>query len=214
MPAKLGSKDIDRALCALDHEFARSEILMSLAPIRFMAAGGIVSVKLLDMRETTTHIDCVTDPNIDGAKKYRREIKGAVDRVAETLGLETGWFNDGLKVFIKAEKRLQLFLQSISEENVIFGGDNLKVYAAPIDWQLELKLCRIQACGDETGEMFMDILDALALIKHKKGDGPPLTRKYVEGLNSNGWGLYIPRAIETVRRLYAFIYEEVGISIS
>ncbi|KAJ8130496.1 hypothetical protein O1611_g3135 [Lasiodiplodia mahajangana] len=176
MPAELRSEDIDRALSALNHEFGRSEMLMSLAPIRFMAAGGLVAVKYFDVRETTTDIDCFADPNVDRAEKYRGEIMDAVERVAETLGLDAGWFNDKLKVFIKAEKRLELFLQSVSQGIIIFKGPNLEVYAAPIEWQLECKLCRIQACT-ATRDIFLDVLDALALIKHKKGDGPPLARE-------------------------------------
>ncbi|KAI1438358.1 hypothetical protein GGR50DRAFT_425119 [Xylaria sp. CBS 124048] len=210
LKSQLTGEDIDRALTALDEEFGKSELLMSLAPIRFMVSGGMLAVQYFRLRTITEDVDCLTDPNVDTADIYRDEIALAVVRVAEQLGLERSWFNDELKIFIQMDKRLDLFLQSIDQDIVIFQGSNLVVYAAAMEWQLERKLRRI-ATGTNKREQAKDISDAVALVRHLKGNGPPLSRKYVEGLNYNGWELSMSRGIDRVRDEYASVYGEPGI---
>ncbi|KAJ2967842.1 hypothetical protein NUW58_g10351 [Xylaria curta] len=208
---ELSHEDIDRALGALDQEFAKSDLLMSLAPIRFMASGGALAVKYFHVRMTTKDVDCLTDPNVDAAEDYREEIILAIQRVAEDLSLKNDWFNDELKGFVRTEKRMDLFLQAVEQGIVIFQGVNLVVYAARMDWQLERKLRRIAEGTNRRGET-KDISDAIALVKHIKGDGPPLTREYLEGLNFNGWEQSMYRGIEKVRKEYVRVYGEAGIS--
>ncbi|KAI1757055.1 hypothetical protein F4782DRAFT_481090 [Xylaria castorea] len=66
--------DIQEALSALDKEFGKSDLLMGLAPIRFMTSGGTLAVKYFHVRTTTKDVDCFTDPNVDAAEDYREEI--------------------------------------------------------------------------------------------------------------------------------------------
>ncbi|KAI0457679.1 hypothetical protein F5B21DRAFT_68109 [Xylaria acuta] len=203
--------DFQEALSALDDEFGKSDLLMSLAPIRFMTSGGTLAVKYFHVRKATKDVDCLTDPNVDAAEDYRDEIILAVQRVAEALGIQDDWFNDELKGFVRTEKRMDLFLQAVDQGIVIFQGANLVVYAACMEWQLERKLRRIAAGTNRRGDV-KDISDAIALVKHIKGEGPPLTWQYLEGLNFNGWETSMSRGIEIVRKEYVRVYGEAGIA--
>ncbi|RWA07872.1 hypothetical protein EKO27_g7235 [Xylaria grammica] len=214
MPRKerdLNGEDIDYALSALDGEFAKSTLLMSLAPIRFVTSGGTLAVKYFRVRETTKDVDCLTDPNIDAAEDYRKEIISAIKRTAKALDLADNWFNDELKGFIRSEKRMDLFLEAVEQDVVIFQGANLVVYAARMDWQLERKLRRI-AAGTNKRREARDISDAVALVKHVRGGGPPLTEEYLESLNFNGWEVSMSLGIDKVRKEYIRTYGETGIA--
>ncbi|KAI0548282.1 hypothetical protein F4679DRAFT_585650 [Xylaria curta] len=116
------NEDIDRALSALDNESRKSELLMSVAPIQFVASGGALAVKYYHVRATTDDVDCFTDPNVDAAEDYRREIMLAVQHMADILGLEKDWFNDELKAF---NKRMDLLLEAVEQDIVVFQGTNL-----------------------------------------------------------------------------------------
>ncbi|KAI1827434.1 hypothetical protein F4861DRAFT_364464 [Xylaria intraflava] len=207
----LTGEDIDRALSALDGEFAKSELLMSLAPIRFMVTGGTLAVQYFHARTATKDVDCLTDPNIDAAEIYRQEISSAVRNVAQLLGLRQDWFNDEVKIFVQMNKRMDLFLRAIEQGIVIFRGVNLVLYAATMEWQLESKLRRIANGMNRRGEI-KDISDAIVLVRHLKGDGPPLSQEYVAGLNFNGWELTTSRGMERVRKEYVRVYGEIGIA--
>ncbi|KAI1810423.1 hypothetical protein GGS20DRAFT_186047 [Poronia punctata] len=207
---ELSSEDIDNALKALDDEFAASEVLMSVAPIRFMTSGGTLAVKYLKVRAATKDVDCLTDPNVDAADMYREEIAEAALRVAKRLRLQKDWFNDELKGFVRKERRMDLFLQSVEQGILIFEGANMVIYAARMDWQLERKLRRI-AAGTNQRNATKDVSDAVALVRHIKGDGPPLTRDYLEALNFNGFEQSMRDGIDRVRREYIKVYGEAGI---
>jgi hypothetical protein len=184
---------------------------MSVAPIRFMLSGGTLAVKYFRIRKSTKDVDCLTDPNVDADGDYRHEIHLAAKRVAEALHLENDWFNDELRGFIRAEKRMDLFLRAVEQGIVVFQGANLVMYAAWMDWQLERKLRRIAGGTNKRGEM-KDISDAIALVNALKGDGPPLTRQYLEGLNFNGFEVSMSRGIEKVRRAYIQVHGSIGIA--
>ncbi|KAI1757056.1 hypothetical protein F4782DRAFT_213280 [Xylaria castorea] len=113
-------------------------------------------------------------------------------------------------MFVRVEKRMDLFLQAVEQGIIIFQGTNLVVYVARLDWQLERKLRRIAAGINRRGET-NDLADAVALVHHLKGNGPPLTCQYLEGLNFNGWEPSISRGIEKVGKEYIRVYGEAGI---
>ncbi|KAI0867230.1 hypothetical protein GGS24DRAFT_508167 [Hypoxylon argillaceum] len=208
---ELSAEEIDYALSALDDAFGTSELLTSIAPIRFMTSGGTLAVKYFRVRETTQDVDCLTDPNVDSAREYQNEIAQKVLEVARALRLETDWFNDELKGFIQREKRLNLFLEAVEQNIVLFQGVNLVVYAARMEWQLERKIRRIDAGTNKRGE-FKDIADAVSLIRFIKGGGPPLSLDYLRSLNFNGWETPVSLpAIEKVRNEYLRVYGEFGI---
>ncbi|KAK8038074.1 hypothetical protein PG994_014841 [Apiospora phragmitis] len=210
MKTELTAEDIDVALHALDAMFGESPLLMSVAPIRFMVVGGTMAVKYFQVRSMTKDVDYLTDPNIDSDKMYRAEIRTAVQRVANQLDMEEDWFNDEVKLWIHAPKRLGLFLESVEQNIVIFQGASMTIYAARLDWQLERKLRRITN-GKQTAQSNKDISDAVAILSYLKGDGPPLRAADLEAMNFNGFEGSMSKGVKKVKEEYKKRFEEDGI---
>lgn len=197
------------ALEALDAEVGRSELLMSVAPIRLMCSGGCVAVKYFHVRPTTKDVDYMIDPNVDAAPEYRQALLDAVGAVAAAMQLQHDWMKDDLKSFIRSPKRMDLFLASVGQNIVLFSGANVVVYAASMEWALERKIRRVNRGRAVRHE---DLSDAAAIIKHMKGRGPPVSIAYLKGLNYNGFEGPMDLGIELVRREYEKVYGEVGIA--
>ncbi len=173
------------ALAALDVQIGKSELLMSVAPIRLMSVGGFVSVKLFQNRNSTIDVDCLMDPNFDAVYEYRCEFWRAVRQVAVSLNHETDWLNDELRNFIRSSKRQDLFLESIEQDIVMYQGQNLMIFAGKMEWALERKIRRI---ANANRPRLKDIDDAVAVTKFIIDScGGPLGADYVERLNRNGF---------------------------
>ncbi|TEY83987.1 hypothetical protein BOTCAL_0023g00060 [Botryotinia calthae] len=71
-------------------------------------------------------------------------------------------------------------------QNAVLEGDNIFVYAAPIEWALERKLRRIYVGGRDRKAQF-DISDAVAMLKYLKDAKGPLDREYIRTLDMNGF---------------------------
>jgi len=198
------------ALAALDAEVGESELLMSVAPIRLMCAGGCVAIKYFHVRGATKDVDCMLDPNVDAAEDYRNELLAAIRKVADRCNLTVDWMNDELKLFINRPKRLDLFLQSIEQNIVIYPGSNIVVYAADLEWSLERKLRRIEVAGKDVRTE--DLSDAVAIVRVLKNGGPPLSVEYLSSLNYNGFEFVLGKGIETAKEEYERVYGEVGIA--
>ncbi|KAL1904061.1 hypothetical protein Sste5344_010234 [Sporothrix stenoceras] len=78
----------------LDHIIATQDLLMSVAPIRIMVTGGVVSVMHFHVRSTTEDVDFILDPNVDAAVEYRTEFLQAVRTAEIAAGIHSGRFND------------------------------------------------------------------------------------------------------------------------
>lgn len=178
-----------------------------------MVSSDKLAVKLFKARSTTENRYYFVDPNVHVEEVYRKEIEKAVERVSKARGLSDDWFDDECKALTPDGKRMGLFLQAVNQDTVVFKGAHLVLYAAPVDWQLERKLCRITTGTDKILEA-NDIKDAVALIKLIKGEGPPLSRLYFDKLDYTGWKLPLSLGIAKVRREYARIYGEAGIASS
>lgn len=175
----------DIALAALDAQIGKSELLMSVAPIRLMSVGGFVSVKLFQNRNSTIDVDCLMDPNFDAVQEYRSEFWKAVRQVGVTLHHETDWLNDELRNFIQSSKRQDLFLESVEQDIIMYRGKNLKIFAGKMEWALERKIRRI---ANAHRPRLKDIDDAVAVTRFIIEDcGGPLSGDYVEQLNRNGF---------------------------
>lgn len=194
----------------LDNEVGKSELLMSVEPIRLMCAGGCVAVKYFQVRSSTKDVDYLLDPNIDAAEDYRNALLGAIRNVANKCGLLFDWMNDELKLFISRPKRLNLFLQSIEQNIVIYHGTNIIVYAADLEWSLERKLRRIEVAGRNARPE--DLSDAVAIVRGLKNSGPPLSVDYLSSLNYNGFEPVLGKGIEMAKEEYERVHGEVGIA--
>ena len=201
---------LDLALDALDVEVGRSELLMSVAPIRMMCVGGCVAVKILQVRSATKDVNCLLDPNIDAALDYRNALFAAIRSVADECGLMADWMNDDFKGFIKRPKRMGLFLRSVEQNIIVYAGTNVVLYAAALEWSLERKLRRIEAAGMRARAE--DMSDALALVRVLKKNGPPLSVEYLSKLNYNGFESVLGWGIGRAKKEYERVYGEVGIA--
>lgn len=180
---------------------------MSVAPIRLMAVGGFVSVKLFQNRNSTIDVDCLMDPNFDAVQEYRTEFWRAVRQVAVTLNHETDWLNDELRNFIRSSKRQDLFLESVEQDIVMYQGQNLTIFAGKMEWALERKIRRI---ANANRPRLKDIDDAVAVTRFIiETCGGPLGADDVEQLNRNGFDVAnMRRGMEMVASRYMELHGE------
>lgn len=175
-PRLLTKDDIDKALSMLDEGIGLSDLLLAVAPIRFITVGGMLAVSVFGNRPATKDIDFLLDPNVDAVQEYRDEIRRVIRDVAVTANLSEDWMNDDFQIFVGRSRRPSLFMRSIEQGVVAYRGTNIVVYAGRIDFALERKLRRIGDPNDRAREL--DISDAVSLIHWLKregggGGGPP-----------------------------------------
>ncbi|KAK4153232.1 hypothetical protein C8A00DRAFT_43796 [Chaetomidium leptoderma] len=209
----LTSQEIDQALRLLDEAIGRSELLMSVAPLRFITYGGMLAVAVFHTRQSTEDIDVLLDPSVYEAEEYRDELEDVVRGIAEEGNYKSDWFNDELKLFIGRGMRQQLFFDSFEQHIIAFEGANMVIYAGSLDFGLERKLRRLQERrGDLRGTK--DASDAVAIVHQMKGESAhPLGAEYVRSLDRNGFKIPIgQRAIEAVSQDYIVTYQSQGIA--
>lgn len=222
----------------LDEGIGLSDLLLAVAPIRFITVGGMLAVSVFGNRPATKDIDFLLDPNVDAVQEYRDEIRRVIRDVAVTANLSEDWMNDDFQIFVGRSRRPSLFMRSIEQGVVAYRGTNIVVYAGRIDFALERKLRRIGDPNDRAREL--DISDAVSLIHWLKreggGGGPPnrqhnreykeqnqeqsqhrhqhrpLSFEWVQNLDENQMGIPIRRgAIEWAAREYENVYKTQGI---
>jgi hypothetical protein len=86
----LSQDDIRRALLALASELARSSIRCEIAIM-----GGAAVVLLYGARAATKDVDAIILGGLDP-----KEVRMAIERVAEELGLPNDWLNDAAKGYV------------------------------------------------------------------------------------------------------------------
>ncbi|KAL1878037.1 hypothetical protein VTK73DRAFT_8261 [Phialemonium thermophilum] len=205
---------MEKALKLLDSEIAKSELLMSVAPIRLITIGGSLAVRLCLNRRSTRDIDCMLDPNVAAAEDYADEFWAAATRTCEKGGFPRGWLAQQAELFVARERRMALFLESVEQGVVVFQGANVVIYAGLLSWALERKLRRIAHAPDRKEDQDVDIADAAALVRLVRSPGdPPLSFQYIRELNFNGFELPPEEyAIREVAEHYAQVYGEVGLA--
>uniref|UniRef100_A0A8H7NI27 Uncharacterized protein n=1 Tax=Bionectria ochroleuca TaxID=29856 RepID=A0A8H7NI27_BIOOC len=203
-------EDINQALSQLDDAIEASELLMSVAPIRFITIGGMLAVSLFGNRSTTKDIDFLLDPSVDAVDEYRAEALKIIRGVARKSGFSNNWMNDELRIFIGGTQRLNLFLQSVKQGVIVYKGRNMTIYAGRLDFALERKLRRLNEKLGRPREL--DLSDAVTLVHWLKRDGHPLSLAYVRSLDENGLGIPVGDAgIEATAREYLAVYGTQGI---
>lgn len=209
------SQKIYQGLHALNEEISKSELLMSVAPIRLISVGGSMAVLLCGNRDSSTDIDCILDPQVDENEEYVAEWNNAVVNTAKAALLHSDWLNQQLAIFVRKDKRRILFLESIQQGIILYEGDNLVIYAGRLDWALERKIRRVAYATDRQKGKNVDMLDAAAIIKlmtSRDDYSTPLTFDFIRSLNFNGFDLApTTDAIEAVARYYKEKYGDGGI---
>lgn len=114
----LGRNELLNAFELLDDELGRMGVEADL-----FVVGGAAMAVAYDARRATTDVDAVFVPS--------KEVRTAASRVAEELGLEEDWLNDGVKGFLPGED---------AEQVGVYEGTNLHVAAASPKFLLAMKL--------------------------------------------------------------------------
>ncbi|MGH3472182.1 MAG: DUF6036 family nucleotidyltransferase [Nocardioidaceae bacterium] len=116
-----------RALRALDEELATTGTRADL-----FVVGGAAMAVAYDARRATVDVDAVFVPT--------REVRLAAGRVAERLGLDPGWPDDGAKAFVPGDDpdRIQ-----------VFEGEFLQVGVASARFLLAMKLLAARVERDQ-----------------------------------------------------------------
>lgn len=195
----------------LDEGIGHSDLLLAVAPIRFITVGGMLAVSVFGNRDATKDIDFLLDPNVDAVQEYRDEVMRVIRDVAIAGNFSEDWMNDDFQIFVGRSKRPALFMQSVEQGVIAYQGRNLLVYAGRLDFALERKLRRISDPTDRARDL--DLSDAITLVHWIKGDGgPPLSFEFVQKLDENQMGMPIRReGIERAAKEYVKIYRHPGI---
>ena len=199
------------ALAALDGEIGASDFLMSIAPLRFITAGGSLAIKVFGCRTTTKDIDFFVSPNIRDSPAYFSLIEKAIGSVQQRLQLRDGWLNDEMKSWVQNSTREQLLFLSVEQDIVVYEGTNLVLYAADLEWCLEQKLHRITNTRTKP-KRDADLVDAVAIARCLKESGPPLDAAFLESLDWNGFGMRKAGGIEALRDQYELVHGQVGVA--
>lgn len=203
-----------KALTTLDAEIAKSDLLMSVAPLRLISVGGSLAVRVCFNREASYDIDCLLDPNVAAAADYAEEFKAVVSTVAHKGGFAMDWLNQQVELFVARSRRVGLFLESVQQGVIVYNGVNVVIYAGRLDWALERKMRRVAHARSRRGVKDVDVPDAAALVRFMRAPGdPPVSFQYIRELNLNGFD--VPpsdEAIVEVAEYYAQAYGEVGIA--
>ena len=115
------------AFRALNEELVRSEVRAEV-----FVVGGAAMALAYDTRRSTVDVDVVFVP--------AAEVRTAAHRVAERLGLENDWLNDGAKAFMPGPD---------SDRIGVFEGTNLSVAAASPHYLLAMKLLAARLDRDQ-----------------------------------------------------------------
>ncbi len=135
----------------LDDELRRMGIEADL-----FVVGRAAMAVAYDARRATTDVDAVFVPS--------KEVRTATSRVAEELGLEEDWLNDGVKAFLPGKD---------AEQVGVYEGANLHVAAASPRFLSAMKLMAsrterdlddmktlYEICGLTTAEEGLEVLES------------------------------------------------------
>lgn len=199
----------------LDKEIGKSEILMSVAPLRCITIGGSLAVMLCGNRKSTLDVDILLDPNVRHAEDYWSEFRAAIERTAASIGIEKKWMNEDVRTFVAREKMEDLFFRSIDANILIYNGSNLLIYAGDLFWALERKLRRVSHAEDrKKSGKDVDLPDAVALIHMIKGwkGNAPLNLQQVQQYNLNTFDVAPDtESLKMVAHQYYKTYGEDGL---
>lgn len=206
---------LNQGLRTLNEEIGKSELLMSVAPIRLISVGGSLAVLLCRNRDSSTDIDCILDPQLAEDDDYAAEWNKVIKDAGDLVDFDDEWLNHQLAIFVRQDKRRTLFFESIEQDIILYEGDNLVIYAGRLDWALERKIRRIAHATNRRKQKNVDTPDAAAIVKlmtSRDDYATPLSFEFIQGLNYNGFDVAPTHdAIREVARYYREKYGDGGI---
>ncbi|RDL35155.1 Uncharacterized protein BP5553_07086 [Venustampulla echinocandica] len=207
----LDANDFEKGRCPLkrlDHEMGDNDFLATFAPIDVVTVGGYLAVTYFKNREATGDLDYMIDPQWAQDDEIKFPRKFAIKSVAKKEKFEFDWMNDGLEIWTTPAASKTIFERAYEQNILLFDGQSIRVWAAPLEWALERKLRR--TAYSERGSKTVDMEDALALFKHfRDANGGPLDMESFRNLNLNGFDL-VPEHnhMEKVAARYQDMYKE------
>lgn len=129
------STEIEKYLSEVSDELAAKDVIGEIC-----IYGGAAMCLAFKARPATKDIDAVFEPV--------KVIRGAINKIGEKYGLNEGWLNFAVKIFVVKH-----------ETDILFDFSNLKVYVPTADYLLAMKVLALRA------ESF-DADDVKFLIKH------------------------------------------------
>ena len=129
------AEEIEKYLLEINDELAAKKTIGEIC-----IYGGAAMCLAFKARPATKDVDAIFEPV--------KIIRGAINRIAEKYGLNEGWLNFAVKIFVVEH-----------EKEILLDLSNLKVYAPTADYLLAMKILAMRA------ESF-DAVDVEFLLKH------------------------------------------------
>lgn len=206
LPRNMKPTDKSIALEVLDGQIGESKNLKKMSPVRMISAGGFLAVNVFGNRASTEDIDYILDPEIKNLTKAEEKLSIAIRKVNKDLQLEDQWINDSMAVFAVGDKRKQLFRDSVEQNEVVFQGKHLVIYAVKWQWGLTRKLIRLGASLGRKEDI--DLSDAVALTRRiVEQEGTALNRDVVKSWTDN---IYTPIEDQVLDRVAAEYVKKYG----
>lgn len=129
------AEEIEKYLSEISDELAEKNVIGEIC-----IYGGAAMCLAFKARPATKDVDAVFEPV--------KTIRGAINNIAAKYGLNEGWLNFAVKIFVVEHKK-----------DVLFDFPNLKVYSPTADYLLAMKILALRAESFDTD-------DVEFLIKH------------------------------------------------
>ncbi|KAK2768201.1 hypothetical protein FQN54_000053 [Arachnomyces sp. PD_36] len=184
---KFTVEEFQQALQTLDDRLGENPFVVAFAPIRIISPGGFAAISYFKNRATTEDIDFIIDPEWSRDEDIEPYIRKTAKAVGNDLGFGVKWINDDVSLFVSRDAKKELFEKALAQNIVLWGGQNLTVLAAPLEWGLETKLRRLHTKPDhpKAATDLGDVMVILRLLRDKKGG--KLDREQIRTMNTNGF---------------------------
>ena len=192
----------------MDAKLGENPMITAFAPINLMAVGGFFAVTYLKNREATEDIDYLLDPEWANDEDIKEPLRNSIEAVASKHNYLPGWANEDVGLFVTKKAREVLMRKAIEQDIVLWSGENIRIFAAPVEWILETKLRRIHT-SVRGRKAEGDMSDALAILKYLRDkNGTKLDMEYYRSHNVNGFD--VMPDYSTMRRVAAAYREKYG----
>lgn len=129
------AEEIEKYFSEISDELAEKNVIGEIC-----IYGGAAMCLAFKARPSTKDVDAVFEPV--------KTIRGAINNISDKYGLNEGWLNFAVKIFVVEHKK-----------DILFDFPNLKVYSPTADYLLAMKILALRAESFDTD-------DVKFLIKH------------------------------------------------
>ncbi|KZV63926.1 hypothetical protein PENSPDRAFT_615930 [Peniophora sp. CONT] len=127
--------------------------------INMVTVGGTVNTMLLRTRQSTTDVDIFFRTKARTVDTLR-VLTAATSAACKGLGLEEGWLNDDVALYVQEDSLKELYEEAIEQNEIVFRASGFTVYAAPWRFALITKVDRLSKAEARP----YDMSDAVAFL--------------------------------------------------